>query len=187
MNSGIIASRYARALLLYTQETGGGERVCAQAARLEQALTQVPELKVLLEDPESVSASRKIEVLETALGGEPMADEMGRFLRLVLQGGRMPLLRLMLHDFIDQWYQSQHILRARLKTVTPPGEAILERIREMVRRRTGCKDVVISTSIDPDLIGGFVFEMEDRTLDASAARELRRIRRHFIENNRRIV
>lgn len=187
MNSGIIASRYARALLLYTQETGGGEHVVAQAYRLEQALTQVPELKTLLEDPETVSDARKLEVLETALGGEKMADELTRFLRLVLQGGRMSLLRLMLHDYRDAWYKSRRILHASLKTVVPPGEAVLERIRSMVRRRTGCADVVIATSLDPALIGGFVFEIEDWTLDASAVRELRQIRRQFIENNRRIV
>ena len=34
MNTGIIASRYATALLRYTEETGGGERVCAQVRQL---------------------------------------------------------------------------------------------------------------------------------------------------------
>ena len=34
MNTGIISSRYATALLRYTQETGGGARVCAQVRRL---------------------------------------------------------------------------------------------------------------------------------------------------------
>ena len=56
----------------------------------------------------------------------------------------------------------------------------------MILRKTGY-DVVISTFTDPTLIGGFVFEIEDYTLDASAAHQLRRIRRQFIEQNRRIV
>ena len=170
MNTGIIASRYARALLLYVQETGEGERVCAQAARLEQALAKFPDLSAL----------------ETALGGEKMAPALERFIRLVIDRGRMPLLRQMLHDFIDAWYRSQRILHATLTTVVPPGDDVLDRIRDLVRRRTGC-DVVIATSLDPGLIGGFVFEIEDYTLDGSAARQLRRIRRQFIENNRRIV
>lgn len=186
MNTGIIASRYARALLLYVQEKGDGERVAAQAARLERALAEVPELAQLLDDPGSATSSRKMEVLRTALGGEKMAQALERFIALVLSYGRMPLLRLMLHDFIDAWFRSQHILHASLTTVVPPGEAILERLRQLVRQRTGY-DVVITTSLDPGLIGGFVFEIEDYTLDGSAARQLRRIRRQFIENNRRIV
>lgn len=186
MDTGLIASRYAKALLMYVSESGEGDVVCAQAMRLESALVQVPEMAALLDDPETVSVSRKMEILGTALGGEKMADGMERFLHLVIQGGRMPLLRLILHDFIDFYHKSQHILHARLTTVAPPDEAILRRIREMVLRKTGY-DVVISTFLDPDLIGGFVFEIEDYTLDASAVRQLRRIRRKFIENNRRIV
>lgn len=186
MNTGIIASRYAKALLLYVEETGEGAVVCEQAMRLETALTQVPELSELLDNPETVSASRKMEVLSAALGGEKMADALERFLRLVMEGGRMPLLRLMLHDFADCYHKSQHLLHARLTTVAPVGKDILDRIRDLVRRKTGF-DVVISTAIDPDLIGGFVFEIEDYTLDASAVRQLRRIRAQFIDNNRRII
>ena len=36
MDDGIIASRYAKALLKYVLETGNGARVSAQAKRLEQ-------------------------------------------------------------------------------------------------------------------------------------------------------
>ena len=39
----------------------------------------------------------------------------------------------------------------------------------------------------PELIGGFVFEMNFRRLDASVAAQLRSIRRQFVERNRRIV
>lgn len=186
MDTGIIASRYARALLKYVAETGEGERVCAQAGRLEQALTEIPQLSVLLDNPETVSAAAKMKLFAAALDGEAMAPSLERFLALVLEKGRTPLLRLMLHDFIDLYHRSQHVLHAHLTTVAPPGEETLERLRDLVRKRTGC-DVVIATTTDPSLIGGFVFEIEDYTLDASAARQLRQIRRQFIENNRRIV
>jgi len=184
--SGIIASRYARALLLYVQETGEGARVAEQAERLERALSEVPEMVRLLDDPEAAAAPRKMELLWTALGADAMAPSLEKFLRLVMEKGRTAQLRLMLHDYIDAWNRSQHVLHAQLRAVTQPDEAFLERIRELVRKQTGC-ETVIHLTLDPGLIGGFVFEIEDWTLDASAARQLRRIRRQFIENNRRIV
>lgn len=186
MDTGIIASRYARALLKYVAETGEGERVCAQAGRLGHALAEVPELSVLLDNPETVSAAAKMKLFVAALDGEAMAPSLERFLALVLEKGRTPLLRLMLHDFIDFYHRSQHVLHAQLVAVTPPGEEIIGRIRDLVRKRTGF-DVVIAVKTDPSLIGGFVFEIENYTLDASAAHQLRQIRRQFIENNRRIV
>ena len=186
MDTGIIASRYARALLKYVAETGEGEQVCQQAGRLERALAEVPELSALLDNPETVSAAAKMKLFAAALDGEKMAPSLERFLALVLEKGRTPLLRLMLHDFIDFYHRSQKILHAHLTTVTPAGEETLSRLRELVRSKTGF-DVVIAAATDPSLIGGFVFEIEDYTLDASAAHQLRQIRRQFIENNRRIV
>ena len=41
--------------------------------------------------------------------------------------------------------------------------------------------------MDPDLVGGFVFDLEDYLLDASVRRQLDLIREQFIEKNRRII
>ncbi|MBR1927184.1 MAG: F0F1 ATP synthase subunit delta [Bacteroidales bacterium] len=62
---GIIASRYAAALLKYVDETHSGEVVVAQAGAILSALESVPELRRAVADPE-MGASRKIGLLETA-------------------------------------------------------------------------------------------------------------------------
>jgi len=41
--------------------------------------------------------------------------------------------------------------------------------------------------VDPSLIGGFVFDIENYLLDASIKRQLDRIREQFVERNRRII
>lgn len=186
MDDGIIASRYAGALLKYVLETGNGERVCAEAKRLEQALTRLPELRLVLDNPADVAAAQKLSLLRAALGEEPVSDEMERFLRLVLDKGRIPLLRLMLHDFVALFHRTRNVLYARLTTAAPAQEALIERLRALVREKTG-KEAVIETAVDPELIGGFVFDVEDYRMDASVLRSLRRIRREFQETNRRIV
>lgn len=186
MNDGIIASRYARALLKYVLETGGGDRVCDQVARLAQALHQVPRIRMLLDNPEGVSTEQKLALLRAALGDEPVADELDRFLRLVLGKGRVPLLQLMCHDFVDMYHTARNQLYARLTTAVPAPEALVARLRDLVARQTG-KEVVIETFTDPALIGGFVFDVGDNRMDASVLHSLRQIRREFQETNRRIV
>jgi F-type H+-transporting ATPase subunit delta len=42
--------------------------------------------------------------------------------------------------------------------------------------------VEITTDVDPDLIGGFVIEMEDKLYDASIAHKLRGVRKQFLDN-----
>ena len=186
MDDGIIASRYAKALLKYVLETGDGERVCAQAKRLERVLAESQELRLALDSPTDVTPAQKLSLLAAALGGEPVEDGLDRFLRLVLDKGRMPLLRLMLHDFVTLYHKSRDVLYARLTTAVPAQEELLERLRGLVREKTG-KDVVIETSTDPALIGGFIFDLEDLRMDASVLRALRDIRREFQDSNKRIV
>ena len=64
--------------------------------------------------------------------------------------------------------------------------ALESRLRDLVEKQTGCK-LILKTEVNPSLIGGFVFEVEDTVLDASVSRQLDFIRRQFIEKNRRIV
>ena len=186
MDDGIIASRYAKALLKYVLETGNGERVCAQVQRLERALSEVPQLRMILDNPEDVTAAQKIALFRAALGEEEMAPELDRFLALVLEKGRIPLLRLMFRDFVSMYNRSRNILHAALTTAAPAPEAFLERLRGLLREKTGC-EVTLETRTDPGLVGGFVLDLGDRRMDASLARALRDIRRKFEDYNRRIV
>lgn len=45
----------------------------------------------------------------------------------------------------------------------------------------------MKTHIDPELIGGYIIELEGYRLDASVANQLKRIKQQFIARNRRIV
>lgn len=57
---------------------------------------------------------------------------------------------------------------------------------DLVGSRTQGK-VEMETHIDPELIGGYIIELEGYRLDASVANQLKRIKQQFIARNRRIV
>ena len=185
MNDSIIRTRYADALVKYVQETGNGKSVCAQAERLSHVLGEVPDLTRMMAAKDVVSDAKKRELLQAALG-EPMVPELARFVDLLIENGRIGSLRMILLDFKDHYHRSLGFRKAHLKVAVPPPEELVARLKALVKERTG-DEADIEVEVDPDLIGGFVFEIEDYTLDASAAHQLRQIRRQFIENNRRIV
>ena len=85
MNTGIIASRYADALLKYVKETGEGEVVCRQTEILEEALRTSPELVRFLESPALLQATAKVALLQKALGEEKMTASLEKFLLLVIR------------------------------------------------------------------------------------------------------
>lgn len=206
MNTGIIATRYATALLKLVEETGSGELVAAQVQVIEKALDEVPDFRRAVDDP-AVAAVRKISLFEAALK-DSMAQELHKFLELLIRNGRIGDVRLVLTTFVTEYYRSRHIKRARLVVADPalldpeptpsdpvPVEgslrqvqrpALESRLRDLVEKQTGCR-LILKTEVNPSLIGGFVFEVEDTVLDASVSRQLDFIRRQFIEKNRRIV
>ena len=159
MNAGIISSRYAKALLLYTQETGRGEQVCAQAKRI-------------LTDPAGV-------------GGLELEPELQRLVVLLVRNGRMGGIRRVLHSFVSQYYESVGVMVAHLTTaVEIPG--LEEKLRPVLEKQFGAK-IYIGSDVDPDLLGGFKLEVGERLLDASVRSQIETIRRQLVVNNNRIV
>lgn len=193
MNTGIIASRYAAALLKLVDETGSGEVVVSQAKAVIAALTDFPDLRRLLSDP-SVPDSKKISLLEVAATDDQSASpaispELKRFFELLIRNGRIGDISLALKSFEDQYCQARGIVRGRLVLPSEPDDAasVLEnKIRSLIESKTG-KTLQLTTEVDETLIGGFVLEVEDKLLDASVSRQLERIRSQFVERNRRIV
>ena len=158
MNTGIISSRYASALLRYTQETGGGERVCAQVRRL-------------LEHPEEQPG--------------PLEPELERLVSLLVKNGRLEDVRFVFRSFIAMYYRSRGIEVARLTAVVPAKE--LERKLQNILEKQLGTEVLLEASVDPDLLGGFTLEIGDYLLDGSVRRQIEAIRRQFVISNNRIV
>lgn len=209
MNTGIIATRYATALLKLVEETGSGELVAAQVQVIEKALDEVPDFRRAVDDP-AVAPAKKIALFEAALSsgaesveGTSLAPDLRKFLELLIRNGRIGDVRLIFTTFITEYYRARHIKRAKLVVAdpallspepTPSDPELAEplrptldvRLRDLIEKQTGCK-LILKTEVNPSLIGGFVFEVEDTVLDASVSRQLDIIRSQFIEKNRRIV
>ena len=185
MNTAIVITRYARALVKYVRETGNGEQVCAQAQALVQAMDAVPDLQRMMEARDVLSDADKLRLLRSALGGN-VSPELDRFLQLVIGNGRSHFLHDILRDFVVMYQQSIGIRHARLTASREPSPELIGRIKDLVKQKTG-RDVTVDVEVDPSLIGGFVLDIDDYLLDASVKRQLDLIREQFIEKNRRII
>lgn len=158
MNTGVISSRYARALLRYVQQTGHGEQVCAQ-------------VQTLLRD--GMKAPVELE------------PEIQRIVALLVRNGRMDCVRQIFNTFVRMYHQSEGLVSAKLVTVKPEP-ALRDRVQALLETQTGHK-VILQTSVDPSIIGGFILEVGDYMMDASVSRQIELIRRQFIIDSNRIV
>ena len=198
MNTGIIATRYATALLELVDETGSGSEVASQIETVSRALSEIPEFQRDIDNP-SIPSARKLGLFDASLDGK-MAPDLRKFVELLIRNGRVGYARRVFTAFINEYYRSRHIKRATLVVSDPalldsePGSSdpklqrpnLESRLRALIEKETG-DGLILRTKVDPSLIGGFVFEVEDTVLDASVVRQIDVIRHQFKEMNRRIV
>lgn len=184
MNSEVISSRYAKALLEYAAEAGSGNKVYSQALALAHAMQEVPMLRDIILKHDDVALVKKTDLLSTALG-EPLADELVKFIELVSRQRRMDKLQSMLLSYIIKFRQKNNIKVGSLMTATP-SEDLRERLEVMFSERTD-SEVHFTVGVDPQLLGGFVFELDGYRLDASVRTRLEKIRQCLVDDNSRIV
>ena len=169
----MIPVRYAKALFEFATEKGCDGRVYGQMGKLAAAFVREPELRRVLDNP-VLPESEKLKLVYAACGGDP-GEVLERFAQLVLHNRRERFLQWIALMYREQYRKAHGISTGRLETAVPVTPDTERRLKEL------------EASVKPDLIGGFVFEMNCERLDASVATQLRSIKRQFAEKNRRIV
>lgn len=158
MNTGEVSIRYARALLKYVHETGRGEAVYAQVKRL-------------LKDPHGF--------------GEPLEKDLSDFVALLIRNRRTDYIKFILNSFVSLYDSDTSRCEASLVT-TVPDAGLGERIRSYFLEKEGVR-LEMEESVDPELIGGFVLDVDGRRMDTSVRRQLEELRKAFKEYNRRRI
>ena len=184
MNAGPIAYRYAKALLKLVQETGAGEKVYSQACVLALRMQDVRQLADVVQKHPEIGIDRKLEIIAAAVG-EPIAEELSRFVRLVYANKRMEHLMRIMVSFIDQYRELSGIKVGRLMTASPAPE-LKASLETVMHERTGAK-VSLEERVDESLIGGFVLQVDDLRIDASVQTQLRRLHDKLVDKANRIV
>ena len=184
MNSEVISSRYAKALLEYAAEAGSGNKVYSQALALVQVMQELPMLMDIVLKYDDVTLNRKIELLSIAVG-ETLAEELVKFMELVSSRRRMDKFHSMLLSYIMRYRQVNNIKVGSLVTAVPDAN-LKERLEEMFSDRMD-SEVHFTMNVDPELLGGFVFELDGYRLDASVRTRLEKIRQCLVDDGNRIV
>jgi F-type H+-transporting ATPase subunit delta len=163
---------YAKALFEAAQEEGKLDLVHGQIDELRTAVTDVPELRALLEDPE-VETRAKGDVLARIAQG---ADErVVNFLRLIAEKGRAAELAEIADELDKLVAAEERILDVELVTAHELSEQEFGRLIGRIEEASGRK-VQATRSVDPDLIGGLVLQAGSMRLDASVRGRLERLR-----------
>ena len=165
-----IATRYAKSLMDLSIEQGKLEQISADMRMLHEAVTGSREFHNMLKSP-IIHADKKNAVMAALFKGKVDALTIA-YLELLVNKGREPYLPEITAEFVRQHKAMQHITTVTVTTAVEMSDSVLAELKKQL----------LATKVDPELIGGFVLEFDQKRYDASVANKLDVLRNNFTKN-----
>lgn len=179
MKSERIAKRYAKALFGLVLEKDKVEQVYNDMLLINDVCTGSPDFIRFLQSP-VINFSKKVSVFNAVFSGKlnPVSFE---FLVIILKKNREMILGEISAEFIRLYKEYKNIKTVYLKTATPTDEKNAVYLKEILSR-TFSSDIELIQEVDKNLIGGFVFKMNDLQYDATVRRNINRLKKEYNVN-----
>jgi F-type H+-transporting ATPase subunit delta len=175
---GSVARRYAKAIFALGEENGLFELIGRQLNELADLWRDSPVLRQTLENP-VFKLSQKRSVLQGLLPRVAPARQLQSMALLLLERGRIAMLPAIAKAYEEMCDEKLGRVRARVRSARPLDIASETEIRKAIERRTG-KKVIMSTEVDPSLIGGVVAHVAGVVLDGSVASRLEGLKNRLL-------
>ena len=172
MAKGVSARRHAQAVFQIAMEKKDLETWQADLERIAEVL-RYPQLVALLENPK-IRFSEKKRILQNILEGiNPVAMNLVYFL---VTKNRLRIVEDLVAEYgrlINAHYGKE---TAEVITAIPLGDEEKGKIQKKLATITK-KEVVITTQVDPDIIGGVVAKAGDQLIDGSVRTRLKELKK----------
>ena len=167
----VSGKRYGQAIFELAQDQGAVEQWSHDVALVAQAFEDA-EFGSLLKHA-GVAAEDKRRATEAVLGDiQPLVRNM---VDLLVARGLVDAIPEACQEFIESQDRLEGRQRVEVTTAVPLEPAEVERITDFVAGLIG-REVVVTSRIDEEILGGLVIQIGDRLLDGSARARLEGLR-----------
>ena len=168
-----IAEVYARSLFEVAMEHDVLDDVHDQLAEFAEALDENRDLQVFFFSPYFSSEEKKDGIGKLV---DDADERFVRFLELLAERHRMPVVFRMRREFEALYAQERRLLPVTITSAVELDEGTVKRIGDEIQDRTG-KRIELTTSVDPDVIGGLSMQVGNVIMDATIRARLERLRK----------
>jgi F-type H+-transporting ATPase subunit delta len=168
-----IAEVYARSLFEVAQENDKLDEIHDELGEFARALNESRELQMFLFSPYFSSEEKKDGIGKIVENGD---EHFVRFLELLAERHRMPVLFRIQRDFDRMWAEEHKLLSVTLTSAVELDEDIQTDIRKKIEEQTG-RTVEFDAKVDPNVLGGLVLQVGNFVMDASVRSRLEKLRK----------
>ncbi len=168
-----IATVYARALFEAAQEQGRLDVVRDQLGQVVDALESARDLQVFFFSPYFSTEEKRNGLARTLTDADPLVTN---FLELLIENHRMPVIFRMRRALDGLWERENRLLPVEVTSAIALDDAAVAQIGEQIGAQTG-RRIELTSTIDPNILGGIVLRVGNAILDASIRNRLEQLRR----------
>jgi F-type H+-transporting ATPase subunit delta len=180
-----LGSVYAKALLDAAEKTGQADHVVEELeALIGDVLDKLPKLDEALKSPR-LTHEERLPILDKAFGGKLSATTL-TFLKVVSKHGRLDCLRAIALAARKQLNTARGRVEVLVETAYPISNPIRERIAARLTQLLG-RQVMLTTDVNEDLLGGLVVRVGDTVYDASLAARLKRMQQVTLDHTKQTI
>lgn len=174
MNGGLIPRRYAKALYKFALQEGSDRRVYEEMKSVVSAFESNPDLNKVLANPFIGNDDKRNLLLAAA--GKDAGNAYRGFVRLVLENRREMFAYEMALAYRDIYREAHGISMVRIATAVEMPQVELDKLKALVQKSFAGRTLEYTYDVTPDIIGGFVIDVDSVRMDASISNELEQLR-----------
>jgi F-type H+-transporting ATPase subunit delta len=168
-----LAEVYARSLFEVARDEDKLDTVKEQLGEVADAISESRDLQTFFFSP-YFSTDEKVEGLGKVV--EDADETVANFLALLVEKHRMPALFRIRHRFERMWQEENKVQPVQITSAVELDESTVTNIGDRIGERTGRK-IELTSSVDPDILGGLVLQVGNNVLDASIRNRLENLRK----------
>lgn len=172
-----IADRCARILLEYAVEAGSLEEIYQNMQLLTPYFQNSSDLAKVLGNP-TISRMDKVSILEQ-LFKEQVHDALWRFIVVIMEQNQIGQFRHIISHFITLYKEHMGIKDVTMTTAIVLPKSFVNEFKKKLKKRLGCKELILKQQTDPAIIGGYILDIAPLTLDKSVRAQLSRLKDIF--------
>jgi F-type H+-transporting ATPase subunit delta len=176
MNDSKISVRYSRAIFQSAAEKNILDKVYQDMIFISE-ICRAPETKEFLQSP-IISPSKKQAIFHKMFDGNVEKITLS-LIDITVKNGRESFIPAIARNFIHETKKYRGITESVLTTAVKVDDIVKKQITDLISEIFKTT-VELKETIDPEIIGGFILQIDDNYIDASIKNKLRKIKKELI-------
>jgi len=181
MNNPRLATRYAKSIIDLAVEQNQLDAVYNDMKFLLRICKSNPDFVAVLRSP-IIKPLSKGKIIESVTK-ESVCVLTSAFIKLLVTKTRENNLPEIAAAFVDQYNTINNIHKVKITTAVEMSGTLKASILAKVTNNPASGTIDLETAVNGDLIGGFVLETAGKLLDASILRDLKDVKKQFLNND----